>query len=166
MQLHEALSWGNIRISTRSGEAATPGGWHLSREEADVIDVSTTRPSASCLRLDGRPTTPGPPSPRPGPHREPPTPGDRRCTVVHGKEHVDVREEDPSIGRGPREVVPVTITLIVAGILVIALIAVVVGIVDAAQAGTWREIAAQRRRQWLARQPEFHGVDGDAWDED
>ncbi|GAA3218058.1 hypothetical protein GCM10017691_00550 [Pseudonocardia petroleophila] len=59
-----------------------------------------------------------------------------------------------------------TIALIVAGIALIALIAVVVGIVDAAHAGAWREIAAQRREQWLSRQPEFHGVDPDAWDED
>jgi hypothetical protein len=60
----------------------------------------------------------------------------------------------------------VTITLIVAGVVMIALIAVVVGIVDAAHAAAWREIAAQRREQWSARQPEFHGVEPDAWDED
>lgn len=63
------------------------------------------------------------------------------------------------------------ITLIVAGIALIALIAVVVGVVDAAQAPSWREIAAQRREHWFARQPqsqmaEYHGVDTDAWDED
>jgi len=60
----------------------------------------------------------------------------------------------------------VTAVLIVAGIALIALIAVVVGIVDAAQASAWRQIAAERREQWLRRRPEFHGVDTDAWDED
>lgn len=64
-----------------------------------------------------------------------------------------------------------TVLLIVAGIGMIALIAVVVGVVDAAQAAAWREIAAQRRENWHARQPhdrlpEFHGVEPDAWDED
>lgn len=59
-----------------------------------------------------------------------------------------------------------TILLIVVGIVMIALIAVVVGIVDAAQSAAWREIAAQRRENWQARQPEFHGVEPDAWDED
>lgn len=64
-----------------------------------------------------------------------------------------------------------TIALIVVGVAMIALIAVVVGIVDAAQAPSWREIAAERREQWASRQPhdrlpEFHGVDPDAWDED
>ncbi len=64
-----------------------------------------------------------------------------------------------------------TLLLIASGIGMIALIAVVVGIVDAAPAATWREIAAQRRENWQARQPqdrmpEFHGVEPDAWDED
>lgn len=59
-----------------------------------------------------------------------------------------------------------TIVLIVAGIGMIALIAVVVGIVDAAHSAAWREIAAQRRESWSAKQPEFHGVEPDAWDED
>ncbi|MBW0113926.1 hypothetical protein [Pseudonocardia abyssalis] len=59
-----------------------------------------------------------------------------------------------------------TVALIIVGVGIIGLIAVVVGIVDAAQASAWREIAAQRREQWLHRQPEFHGVDPDARDED
>ena len=59
-----------------------------------------------------------------------------------------------------------TILLIVVGIGMIALIAVVVGVVDAAQSAAWREIAVQRREIWQARQPEFHGVEPDAWDED
>lgn len=59
-----------------------------------------------------------------------------------------------------------TVLLILAGLCMIALIAVVVGIVDAAQAAAWREIAAQRRENWDARRPEFHGVEPDVWDED
>lgn len=55
--------------------------------------------------------------------------------------------------------------LIVGGLGVIALIAVVVGIVDAAQSRAWREVAASRRDEWEARQPEFHGP-FEAWDED
>ncbi|GAA2557836.1 hypothetical protein GCM10010210_34760 [Pseudonocardia hydrocarbonoxydans] len=79
MQLHVALSSGNLITSTRSGEAATPGRWHLSREEADVIDVSTTLRSASCFRLDGRPTTPG----RRLPSRPAPGTSDDRRPPVH-----------------------------------------------------------------------------------
>ncbi|QJY45461.1 hypothetical protein [Pseudonocardia broussonetiae] len=58
------------------------------------------------------------------------------------------------------------ITLIVVGLGALALIAVVVGVVDATQAAAWREVAARRREQWYARRPEFHGVDSDAADED
>lgn len=58
------------------------------------------------------------------------------------------------------------ITLIVVGLGALALIAVVVGVVDAAQASAWREVAARRREQWYARRHEFHGVDPDAVDED
>jgi hypothetical protein len=38
----------------------------------------------------------------------------------------------------------------------IFLIAVVVGIIDAAQAPVWRRVAAERRQSWEARA--FHGV--------
>jgi hypothetical protein len=61
------------------------------------------------------------------------------------------------------------ITVIVAGIGLILIIAVIVGIVDARQASVWRRIAAERRRNWEARQPEFHRVDGhdaESWDDD
>lgn len=43
--------------------------------------------------------------------------------------------------------------MIAAGIGVIILIAIVVGIVDAVQAPVWRQIAAERRQTWEARQP-------------
>ncbi|WP_219414989.1 hypothetical protein [Pseudonocardia nigra] len=61
------------------------------------------------------------------------------------------------------------IAMIAAGIGFLVVVAIVVGIVDAAQASTWREVAAERRRRWEARQPEFHGVDGsdtESWDDD
>jgi hypothetical protein len=51
------------------------------------------------------------------------------------------------------------ITLIAAGIGLLILVAIVVGIVDAAQAPTWRQIAAERRAQWEAKQPQLHGPD-------
>jgi hypothetical protein len=49
------------------------------------------------------------------------------------------------------------ITLIVAGIGLLVLVAIVVGIVEAAQASAWRQIAAERRAQWEAKQPQPHG---------
>jgi hypothetical protein len=51
------------------------------------------------------------------------------------------------------------ITLIAAGIGLLVLVAIVVGIVEAAQAPTWRQIAADRRAQWEAKQPQLHGID-------
>jgi hypothetical protein len=54
------------------------------------------------------------------------------------------------------------ITLIAAGIGLLILVAIVVGIVDATQASTWRRIAAERRAQWEAKQPQLHGVDPSA----
>lgn len=67
------------------------------------------------------------------------------------------------------------ITLIVAGIGLLVLVAIVVGIVEAAQASTWRQIAAERRAQWEAKQPQPHGLDqypghhpddDESWDDD
>jgi hypothetical protein len=69
------------------------------------------------------------------------------------------------------------ITLIAAGIGLLVLVAIVVGIVEAAQAPTWRQIAAERRARWEAKQPQPHGldpyagsqshdVDDDSWDDD
>ncbi len=64
------------------------------------------------------------------------------------------------------------IELIVAGIALIVVVAVVVGVVDARQAAGWRQIAAERREQWEARVLELHGVDErlddepDGWDDD
>lgn len=68
------------------------------------------------------------------------------------------------------------ITLIVAGFGLLVLVAIVVGIVEAAQASSWRQIAAERRAQWEARQPQLHGgldayagpqpYDDESWDDD
>jgi hypothetical protein len=61
------------------------------------------------------------------------------------------------------------IAMIVTGVGFIAVVAIVVGIMDAAQASAWRRIAAERRMRWEARRPEFHGVDSadtDTWDDD
>ena len=54
------------------------------------------------------------------------------------------------------------------GIGLILVIAIVVGIVDAARASAWRAIAAERRQNWEARRPEYHGIDDrdPEWDDD
>ena len=59
--------------------------------------------------------------------------------------------------------------MIVFGVLLLMVVAIFVGIVDAAKAPAWRQVAADRRRQWEIRQPEFHGIDAsdtEAWDEE
>jgi hypothetical protein len=64
------------------------------------------------------------------------------------------------------------ITLIVAGLGLLILVAVVVGIVEATQAPTWRQIAAERRARWEAKQPQLHaGAQShddhdESWDDD
>jgi hypothetical protein len=61
------------------------------------------------------------------------------------------------------------IAVIAAGVGFIVVIAIIVGIVDATQAPTWRRIAAERRMRWEARQPQLHGVDPhehESWDDD
>ncbi len=52
------------------------------------------------------------------------------------------------------------ITIVVAGIAFIVVVAVVVGIMDAVQARVWREIAAERRDNWEARQLQANGSRG------
>ena len=51
------------------------------------------------------------------------------------------------------------VILIAAGIGLLVLVAIVVGVVDARQAPEWREIAAERRATWEAKQPQLHGPD-------
>jgi hypothetical protein len=63
------------------------------------------------------------------------------------------------------------ITLIVAGIGLLVLVAIVVGIVEATQAPTWRQIAAERRARWEAKQPQphagsLHHDHDESWDDD
>ncbi|WP_214406152.1 hypothetical protein [Pseudonocardia lacus] len=61
------------------------------------------------------------------------------------------------------------ITAIVAGILVIAVVAIVVGIIDAAQAPMRRQVAAERREKWEERVRELHGgveAPEPDWDDD
>jgi hypothetical protein len=67
------------------------------------------------------------------------------------------------------------VILIVAGIGLLVLVAIVVGIWDVRQAPAWRQIAAERRAKWEAKQPQPHGLDpyadphphdDEAWDDD
>ena len=56
-----------------------------------------------------------------------------------------------------------------AGVTFILLVAIVVGIVDAAHASSWRQIAAERRQRWEeARNLSYHGAprEPEGWDED
>jgi hypothetical protein len=67
------------------------------------------------------------------------------------------------------------ITMIVAGIGLLVLVAIVVGVMDAAQAPEWREIAAERRARWEAKQAAAArrrpvrrppADDGESWNDD
>jgi hypothetical protein len=59
-----------------------------------------------------------------------------------------------------------TLAIAVAGIVFIAVVAIVVGIVDAVRAPRWRQIAAERHENWEARQFQHHGSRGsDPWDD-
>jgi hypothetical protein len=46
------------------------------------------------------------------------------------------------------------IAVVVIGLVALAVLAVVIGIVDSASAGTWRAIARERRTRWEERQRE------------
>ena len=49
------------------------------------------------------------------------------------------------------------ITVILAGLAVIVLTAIVLGVTESRQSGAWRRIAAERRRAWERRQHQLHG---------
>jgi hypothetical protein len=61
-------------------------------------------------------------------------------------------------------IVPIAIVLVGFGVL--AVIGVVVGILDAAQARAWRRVAAERRRNWEVRQAATGGSGHDSWGDD
>ena len=64
--------------------------------------------------------------------------------------------------------------IVLAVIVLVALLAIafVVGVIDAAHAQTWRQVAAERREKWEERVRELHGgieapeVDRSDWDDD
>lgn len=61
------------------------------------------------------------------------------------------------------------VVLALAGLAVLALTAIVIGLTESRQSGAWRRIAAERRRTWERRQRQLHGgsYGVDAWaDED
>ena len=55
------------------------------------------------------------------------------------------------------------IALIIIGLVVLTGIAIIVGMLEHTQKGTWRAIAAERRRNWEARALELHRTD--SWNE-
>jgi hypothetical protein len=61
-------------------------------------------------------------------------------------------------------IVPIVIVLV--GLGVLAVMGVVVGILDAAQARAWRRVAAERRRNWEVRQAASSGRSDDSWGDD
>jgi hypothetical protein len=65
---------------------------------------------------------------------------------------------DRRSNEGGRRVITV-ITYIAIGIGFLVVVAVVVGIVDAAQASEWRRVARERRERWESRQRQYHGYD-------
>ena len=71
----------------------------------------------------------------------------------HGEGNAD---EEDGIHRWPiRQTGVVTVIAILAiGLVALVVLAAVVGIVDASQAGTWREIARERRADWEQRRRE------------
>jgi hypothetical protein len=76
-------------------------------------------------------------------------------------------EDDFSSLRLPAGQVVTVIIFIAVGIGLLALIAIAVGIIDAAQAPKRRMVAAERRARWEAtRQPEYYGGIDDSWDDD
>ena len=50
------------------------------------------------------------------------------------------------------------ITVIASGAVFLAVLAIVVGVVDAVQAPAWRQIAADRRDRWEQRQLQMQGA--------
>ncbi|MHA6792142.1 hypothetical protein ACVGVM_01260 [Pseudonocardia bannensis] len=60
------------------------------------------------------------------------------------------------------------IAVIAIGFALLIVIAVVVGVLDAARADAWRRVAAERRRVWELRQQlqHHHVADHDTWDDD
>ena len=98
--------------------------------------------------------SPSPPDPRPVRalrHRD-----DRRRCPPTGKELDDDVPHHQQPSAAHRQVVTV-IMMIVGGLGFLLLAAIVVGIVDALQASSWRRIAAERREQWESRHLQPHG---------
>ena len=62
------------------------------------------------------------------------------------------------------------IGLLVVGIAFIAVVAIVVGIVDASRAARWRRVAEERRQDWEQRTLQLHlgreQTTADGWDDD
>ena len=81
---------------------------------------------------------------------------DRRRCPSTGKELEDDVSHHLQPSAAHRQVVTV-IMMILGGLGFLLLVAIVVGIVDALQASSWRRIAAERREQWESRHLQPHG---------
>jgi hypothetical protein len=57
-------------------------------------------------------------------------------------------------------------TILVSALVLVVGAAIVIGIVDAAQASQWRTVARERRERWESRQRQYHGYDTGRYDID
>jgi hypothetical protein len=76
-------------------------------------------------------------------------------------EEVDAGHGEEQRHRGAPPGVVAVIAFIALGVVFLAVVAVVVGVIDRAQAPGWRRVAAERRELWESRQPQLHGPDPD-----
>jgi hypothetical protein len=141
---HPALSRGSHHID-----------WPGIREEATPRHTLRRTSPPSSIHRCGLPATRGPSSVLA--HRDL-RPSGYLPAETQEKELDDVPEAHRCHHRRPDGVVAM-ITVIIAGLGFLVVAAIIVGIVDAAQASRWRQIAAERREKWEARQPQLHGID-------
>jgi hypothetical protein len=137
MQLHEALASGNLSIVPPVVEVTTRGRHPRGGRDAHIHHDSPSIPS-------------------PCPVRATVHCGQKSAAPPSGKElddHVPLCQRPPATAWR----VVTVIMMIIGGLGFLLLAAIVVGVVDAFQASSWRQIAAERREDWEARHLQPHG---------
>jgi hypothetical protein len=148
MQLHEALASGNLSTAPSVVEVTTPraviprGGRDVQthHDSPPLPQVRPIRADAALRRTVEQCPHSGKELDDEVPHRSLPLAADRQVVAV--------------------------ILMILGGLGVLLLAAVVVGVVDAFQAASWREVAAERREQWESLHPQPLGGYRDDSDDD
>jgi hypothetical protein len=177
MQLHKALSSGNLHISRRAVEETTARRHGIPGEEA--ADDHRADPRTDLRAARARPPILLPPAAERDPGQPPPVtasaanrrrPAIRRAgTATSGKGHADAIQRVPAGRKIPFWTVVAMIELLIAAIAFIAVVALVVGILDASRAPRWRRVARERRREWEQQTLQLHrGGEPDTaeWDDD